>query len=225
LWDEGNVGMTMVHGMTFDTKPWLYAEVTDVVRKGWKAQRFELRAGDCFLADCTRTPVYERSEFGQVTGETLEGDEYWYAWSVYVPGNIPQASWVFLGQFQQYYTHEPIWMFLKTSGGPLCAMYTPTINNMWHCRPEHILIHNYEFAGRWHDILVHAKWTTDSTGFTKIYVNGTLKVDFTGPTRTNPNVGIAFKYGIYRMASQQTSVVYYDEVRRGKTRQEVDILQ
>jgi hypothetical protein len=220
--------MTLTYESQSHAKPWSYKEVTDTteaIRKGWKAQRFEVRPGDCYGTDCLRTPVYERNEFAQVAGENKEGDEYWYAWSFYVPSNIPQAGWVFLGQFQQHSNYDPIWMFLKNGGGPLCAMFNPTATNMWHCRPEHVLVENYEFTGKWHDIVVHAKWTQDSTGFTKIYVNGQLKVDYRGYTRTSGNSDIYFKYGIYRMASQQTSVVYYDEVRRGKTRQEVDILQ
>jgi len=31
------------------------------------------------------------------------------------------------------------------------------------------------------------------------------------------------KYGIYRIANNNTTIAYYDEMRKGKTREEVDI--
>jgi hypothetical protein len=229
LWNEGIMGMTMVYESEGYTKPWSYREVTDTIeaiRKGWKAQRFEVRPGDCYGTDCQRTPVYERNEFAQIANENVEGDEYWYAWSFYVPANIPQAPWVFMGQFQQRSTYDSIWMFLKLSGQPFCAIFDWKAYNQFGCAVQsknYPLISDQDFAGRWHDVLVHAKWTQQDNGFTKIYINGQLVVDYRGYTRTAGNTDVYFKYGIYRHASNQTSVVYYDEVRRGKTRQEVEI--
>lgn len=228
-WNEGYVGMTLVFESEPHAKPWFFTEVTDTteaIRMGWKAQRFEIRPGDCGGGDCTRTPVYERNEFAQAAGENLEGDEYWYGWSFYVPANIPQAHWVFFGQFQQHSNYDSVWMFLKRTGEPFCAIFDWTRNNMWSCsgqRGTYPLINDWNFAGRWHDVVVHARWTQQSNGFTRIFVDGALMVDYTGYTRTVGNSDVYFKYGIYRHSSPQTSVVYYDEIRRGRTREEVDI--
>jgi hypothetical protein len=232
VWNEGNVGMTLNYESDLATngafrKSWTYTEVTDTmeaVRKGWKAQRFETRAGDCYGTDCSRNPVFERNEFAQAHNENLEGDEYWYAWSFYVPANIPQADWVYYGQFQQHHNYDSIWMFMKRAGQPFCAVFDWARNKNWSCtNKNHHLIDDYSFAGRWHDILVHAKWTTKNDGFTRIYVDGNLVVDYTGYTRTVENSGVYFKYGIYRPGSSANTVVYYDEIRRGKTREAVDI--
>lgn len=230
-WNEGNPGMTLVYeseivgGAAF-RKQWTFIEVTDsleAVRKGWKAQRFETRSGDCYGTDCFRSPVYERNEFAQALGENLEGDEYWYAWSFYVPVNGNSASWVFYGQFIQNPNHDSIWMFIKRAGQPFCAVFDWVRNNNWNCSGKnHVLLYD-GFAGQWHDILVHAKWTTSTEGFTKIYVDDVLAVDYRGYTRTFGNDGVYFKYGIYRHASFANTVIYYDEVRRGRTREEVDI--
>ena len=228
-WIENNTGMTLVYESGEFAKSWSFREVTDTneaVRKGWKAQRFEVRPGDCFGYDCTRSITFERNEFSQVADENVEGDEYWYAWSFYVPANIPQADWVFMGQFQQRSSYESIWMFMKRAGQPFCAKFDWVRTKMWDCvnyNGTYALINDSEFAGRWHDVLVHAKWTTQSDGFTEIYIDGELRVDYKGYTRTSGNSDVYFKYGIYRHASPQTSVVYYDEIRRGKTRAEVDI--
>lgn len=231
-WNETNVGMTLVYeseiagGPSF-RKEWTFKEVTDIneaVRKGWKAQRFETRPGDCYGTDCTRTPVYERNEFAQAGGENLEGDEYWYAWSFYVPETATPTTWAFYGQFIQHYNYDSIWMFMKRAGQPFCAVFDWVRNNNWNCTlKNHVLLEDWNFAGRWHDILVHAKWTTGESGFTKIYVDDALVVDYKGYTRTPGNADVYFKYGIYRHASGANTVIYYDEIRRGKRREDVDI--
>lgn len=231
-WNEGNIGMTLVYesqiagGPTF-LKPWTFKEVTDTneaVRKGWKAQRFETQGGDCYGTDCNRNPVYERNEFAQAGGENLEGDEYWYAWSFYVPVTFTPAAWVFYGQFIQHHNYDSIWMFMKRAGQPFCAVFDWVRNNNWNCTlKNHILIDDENFAGRWHDILVHAKWTTGESGFTKIYVDDALVVDYKGYTRTQGNEDVYFKYGIYRHQSSANTVIYYDEVRRGSRREDVDL--
>jgi len=50
-----------------------------------------------------------------------------------------------------------------------------------------------------------------------------LAVDYRGYTRTPGNDDIYFKYGIYRHASNVSTVIYYDEIRRGKNREDVEI--
>lgn len=229
-WNENNPGMTLVYESQAYAKFWSYQIVTDTleaVRKGWRAQRFEVRPGDCFGTDCMRTPVYERNEFAQAYNENLEGDEYWYGWSFYVPNNVEPAPWVFLGQFQQHYNYDSIWMFMKRAGEPFCAVLDWRTNNHWNCTGSngtYPLIPDTEFRGRWHDVVVHAKWTEQHNGFTRIYINGVLMVDYSGYTRTSGNSDVYFKYGIYRHGSTKTSVVYFDEIRRGKKRNQVDIL-
>jgi len=230
VWNEDNTGMTLVYESEIGglRNSWKFKEVTDsleAVRKGWKAQRFEVRPGDCYGTDCSRSPVYERNEFAQAGGENLEGDEYWYAWSFYVPLGTA-ASWVYFAQFQQHYNYDSIWMFLKRPGQPFCALLDPKKNQYWTCdgtRGSNPLINDTNFAGRWHDIMVHAKWSVNSDGFTKIYVDGRLVVNYQGYTRTFGNDDIYFKYGIYRHASNVSTVIYYDEIRRGKNREDVEI--
>lgn len=222
-WNEGNVGMTLIYESAKWAKVWSFMEVIDTleaIRAGWKAQRFEVRQGDCYDTDCTRARVYERSEFAQVGNENVEGDEYWYGWSFYVPGNTAQSGWTTYGQFQQHNNWDAIWMFQKYKDGPLCAMFHPSVLGDSNCN---LLIDNANFTGKWHDIVVHAKWTVNPDGFTRIYVNGELKVNYTGYTRSPVNTGVYFKYGIYRHSFTAPSVAYYDEIRRGKTREEVDI--
>jgi len=81
-----------------------------------------------------------------------------------------------------------------------------------------------DFAGRWHDIVVHAVWSHDnSKGLTEVWVDGQLKGVRHGYTLTPNHLGVVVKYGIYRPAHNKPTIVNYDEMRKGKTREEVDI--
>lgn len=116
---------------------------------------------------------------------------------------------------------------MKRAGEPFCALLDPKRNQHWTCDGTKgsypLQITETNFAGMWHDVVIHAKWSETSNGFTKIWVDDNLAVDYQGYTRTAPNTDVYFKYGIYRHFSGETSVAYYDEIRRGRTRNEVDI--
>ena len=239
-WIEDDMRMVMWppdSNWTLDIKPWSYQIVTDTndaVRKGWKSQRFEVRFGDCVGTDCERGPVWERREFGQADGSEKEplslsarqGDEFWYGWSFYAPNqNRNSFNWVYISQFQQTPNNNAVWMFLKREGKPLCLLFEPSKNKNHDCYKDTSfeLIPDHLFMGRWHDLVVHAKWEKDSSGIFQVWVNGELKVNYTGYTMANESTSVPFKYGIYRQIESSTSVLYFDEIRRRKTRDSVDI--
>jgi hypothetical protein len=60
-----------------------------------------------------------------------------------------------------------------------------------------------------------------------VWVNGQLKADIKGPNTIN-TTPVYFKYGIYRsfvsrVQNRPTQVLYFDEVRKGPTRESVDL--
>ncbi|MBE2204638.1 MAG: heparin lyase I family protein [Chthoniobacterales bacterium] len=76
--------------------------------------------------------------------------------------------------------------------------------------------------GRWHDFVVHVKWTHLPTGFMKIWINGELKLDYAGPTYLDYGAGSAgpyFKMGNYKgtftWKGTMPRVLYFDEYRMG----------
>ena len=91
-----------------------------------------------------------------------------------------------------------------------------------------MLINKNDFRGRWHDIVVHAKWCTGGGGFVKVWVNGELKAEVNGRNTYN-NEPIQFKYGVYRSfvgrygGRVPTQIAYFDEVRKGLARADVDL--
>lgn len=228
-WNElGPIGFMF----SFNTLWGQAIEDTTAFRYGWKSQKFIVTSGECFGSDCYRTPVYERKEYSEGNdGLATEGDEFWYGWSFYVPHESIKNSWVFYGQFIQppannSVGHDSIWMLLKSARNPFCMVFD-WVNNLdkFNCTGKNIsLISDSDFAGKWHDIVIHIKWSHDSDkGLTEVWVNNELKGVHDGYTLTPGHLGVVVKYGIYRIANSGTSIAYYDEMRKGKTRQEVDI--
>lgn len=209
--------------------PWTTEQDTAAFRYGWKSEKFVVRPGECFGYDCTRSPVYERKEFGENDpGLAREGDDVWYGWSFFVPLESVQ-SWAFFGQIIQPPEtsdgrHDPLWMFFKRQGQPFCMVFDFNRNsNPWVCSGSNIkLLEDSEFSGVWHDVVLHIKFS-GSAGLTEIWVDGVLKGRYDGYTLISGKKGAVMKYGVYRTASSGVTIAYYDEMRKGKTREEVDI--
>ena len=79
-----------------------------------------------------------------------------------------------------------------------------------------------DMRGNWTDILLHVNWTDRKDGFFRVYVNGNSEPVYArlGSTRRR-GLEAYFKFGIYRSKGKKTQVVYYDDVRRGRTCEEV----
>ncbi|MCB1700937.1 MAG: polysaccharide lyase [Halioglobus sp.] len=221
--------------------PWEYQVVQGEeypVRRGKRSERFELRPGDCGFNDCERTPPYERSEKAQHLETHSPGEGYWYGLSFYVPDGYRDAGLapnppgnachcINLFQFVDHAVSPenwwPNWMFSKMYGGNFVARTFPTRPDL--IRQKHFtLIEAKDFVGRWHDIVIHMNWSESDDGSMRVWVNGVLKLDYSGFTKTPEGKHTYFKYGLYRGGGPTTSpVVYFDEVRRDKRRRNVDI--
>jgi hypothetical protein len=172
-----------------------------------------------------------------------EGDEYWYAWSFCVPADWQDSGdrdrtsrQVTLSQFLQVPDPmreddwEPAFMFGKrANGGPfrVLAFSVPRSEAKLPARSFQMvcpLIDHADFAGRWHDIKVHAVWTTRDTGCFEVWVGGNRKMNYRGPTMTAGNSQVFHKYGLYR-ASMETeapvAVAYFSGLVRGRTEADV----
>ena len=211
------------------------------IRAGWRAERIEVRPGDCFKGDCFRSPVFERVErnehpFKNESVAVVEGDTVWYGWSFYFPSNTPELSWAFIAQFHEHSPHfNPSWALLKRRGRPLCLLHDMNLTREWDCNPwtelphQHVsgtypIIPHDEFYDRWYDMVVQAHWSSKEDGFFRMWVNGVMVMDRNGANYYHDAELMIFKYGIYRIAHNQENVGYFDEIRMGRSREEVDIL-
>ena len=159
-------------------------------------QRFEVRPGDCTSRDCYRDR--ERSELGEVDASSRVGDEYWYEFSFYLPNDFPNIypAKTALGQFHQKgVTSPPVLFQYGIPQGSGTPSYYLDLNQTK--RGHFPLINERSLRGRWHNIRVHARWSTAADGLIRVYVNGRLTADVVGPNTTYANP-IYFKYGVYR---------------------------
>ena len=200
------------------------------VRAGRHSIRFEVRAGDCSwntlgFSDCDTDR--ERHELVQIGRTQRQGDAYWYGWSIYLPVDYPVVfpAKVALGQFHEIV--PVIWLFRNKDGG----YYVNRQDDFGASYGFDKILEDEEMRGVWNDIELFVRWMPDETGEFAVWLNGKQVYDYRGPTMQRDATPY-FKFGIYRNVVSRyklakgvehlpTQVVYYDEVRRGKTREEV----
>jgi hypothetical protein len=201
------------------------AEAPQPVRAGKYSERFELHSGDCSgnedWDDCKEDR--ERSELKQLDPLAENDVSQWYAWSIYLPEGYPNIFpvKVALAQFHQGLGHPPL-MFQNGEGGYWIEM------NQLHLPPV-LLIPDSDLRGKWHDLLMHVNWTTRKSGYLTLWVDGKKKFDRRGATLKKAGE-VYFKYGIYRSFLSRApkgkaipnQVVYFDEVKWGHSRAEVE---
>ncbi|MGB1239603.1 MAG: heparin lyase I family protein, partial [Pseudomonadales bacterium] len=150
--------------------------------------------------------------------------EYWFNWSIYIPEDYPviYPVKVALGQFHQEGSH-PVWMFQNGKGGYIVdnQVYGSTLQR------EQILS-DAQMRGKWSDILLHVNFSAKKDGFFKVYVNGESAPSYSWEGKTKkPGYQVYYKVGIYRSfisrgeGEAATQVVYYDDIARGSSCEEV----
>jgi len=164
------------------------------VRSGNQSIRFEVRDGDCGQnedggwSDCKGDR--ERHELSGGDSKMSKG-EYWFSWSLYFPEEH-QNLWPLSNNYGQFHQKgsSPVFMFKELRGG---YSVIRTIGDIDY--NERRLIGNDDMKGKWHDILINAKWSKKDDGFFKVWVNDKLKYDYKGPTKTAKYV--YQKIGVY----------------------------
>ena len=190
------------------------------VRLGKQSLRFEVRHGNGWGWD--KKNDRERVELKICC---INKKITWTAWSIYLPKdyNVVFPIRTMLGQFHNDGDNPPAFTFenqgVLIPGGYWLEVdsYVGGNNN----NPK-LLIDQKDMLDKWTDVLVNAKWTNKENGFLKVWVNNKLTYEYTGPTKRDDNM--YFKFGIYRFSvfkEMPTQVIYFDEVRIGKTREKV----
>ena len=165
------------------------------VRAGEQSIRFEVRDGDCGKdpdgwSDCKGDR--ERHELS-VAGkkDLMSKGEYWFSWSLFFPKDH-QNLWPLSNNYGQFHQKDgaPVFMFKELRSG---YSVVRTIGDVDY--DERRLIRNDDLKGKWHDILINAKWSKKDDGFFNVCVNDKLKYEYKGPTKTEKYV--YQKFGIY----------------------------
>ena len=202
------------------------------IRRGKNAIRFEVRPGDCGRNsdwnDCKNDR--ERHELSQRTNRHVAGDNYWFAYSLFIPEDTP-SIWptkVHIGQLQQ--DNPVFWLMSWTTQGYLVDVAPPgRFGRTLHTRK---IIDADDLKGKWHDILLNMRFSTEKDGYLRIYLNNKKMYEYNGKTIDKGEKN-RFKFGIYRsfvsryikvkrVDEAPKQVVYFDEVHRGTKLAKVD---
>lgn len=203
---------------------WGYGIVTDPVRAGVEAQRFEVRAGDCAANsgwnDCERDR--ERSEF-RPDLEWFPGDQMWIGFSIFLPDDFPVSEQVKTTIAQIHQRGGPIRVVgVQRSRPPVMALeligdalrlvvHVPGAPNI-----HQTLSDVDDLRGRWVDVLLHH--SSGEEPIVEVWLDDQPGVQVRGWDMPPPDF-FYFKYGVYRSfvsrhgAPMPTQIAYFDEVR------------
>ena len=222
-----------------------YIKNKDEARAGEAYQRFELRQGDCFLRkgsswnDCKSDR--ERFELSSRPRQKPKGKQC-YGYSIKLDKNFQDVAPTNtdLGQVHQIggpkgtaggFKSFPPLIQIGAENNKLVFgwhMLTGDKNNIKDVKIKKTLVEIHKIKGKWTDISFCLDYKNKRMD---AWVNGEKKVQILkSPINFEPK-STYFKYGIYRSVVSRykglhgaipTQIVYYDEVRRGTSIEDVD---
>ena len=177
------------------------------VRAGNKSMRFELRDGDCndppapHWNDCKT----DRERFELSGKDMFDGEEGWYAWSIFIPKDYVdiETGATDLGQFNLEPGEDPdpccVFTINKKKSG-----YELELNilksNKWTHKSVALNLSDEEMSGNWSDFIINFKWSKKDDGFIKLWLNNELVYEHSGQNFSKDTEATYFKFGIYRSA-------------------------
>jgi hypothetical protein len=195
-----------------------------IVRSGHGAVRITLHSHDVFEpgvdgdADSERDGLLEETKFN-----SQENVPYEYSWSMYLPADFPIVPVrLVVAQWKQDCEHNTP----CSDDSPLLAVrYIDGVLRITQSfgRSEKTVLYEEkrDLRGRWLDIRVQVRFTPESTGPIRAWLDGKPVVDFTGIT-ANPETTATgyhspstynFKFGLYSDVLPQPMTAYFDEYR------------
>jgi hypothetical protein len=243
------------------------AEAGDPVRLGATSERFELRDGDCGGTDCTTPRARAEIQQSNKENPARIGESIWYGWSFYnasIPSFVKENSLrLVFGQWKVGGQQLPIFRLIQLGKGEggfkncdpsFCVETTASRgdvvvqlegiakstrwgdaqNNGYICR----LFDMADQSGKWVDLTVNTNFSPGSDGYLRVWVNGDLACNYSGPLVSIDSAKVgAFpqhRRGVFSSwdkrwlkatgnARKPSLIVYYDEFRIGKSMAEVDV--
>lgn len=213
-----------------------WALSSEQVLKGSKAERFEVRPGDCGTdgtwSDCAMNR--ERSEILVEQPRIYPGETKFVSWNVYLPKDFEDSDKVktTLGQIHSFGgprgsagglpSKPPLLQFDVFKGQyKMCWHKLSMVDGKLQDRCQwHDLKSLDNMRGSWTEVIIEVN-TDTKQGYARVWVDGVNKVEISEPVATYRPEHFYLKYGIYRsFVSRQggpmpTQVAYFDEVRIG----------
>ena len=203
--------------------PYSACIVSDPVRHGKYAARFELRDGDD-MGDGVRAEVKENYN-------APLGREIWYSFSTLVPQDFPIVDRPTV--IAQWHAAE--------DPGEAIASRSPVLAHRYDGRSliidiryseariqrandgiSKVLFEQKYFArGVWHDFVYRTRWSYKSDGIVQCWLDGQRVINYLGPVGYNDANGPYFKFGLYHHRGNRPLIIYHDDYRRGFTKEAV----
>ncbi|WGW04292.1 heparin lyase I family protein [Tropicibacter oceani] len=236
------------------------------VRYGARAERYELRTGDCGGSDCGNARYRAEIRMTDDSNPAKIGEDIWYGWSFYnssVPGFFRDESLrLVFGQWTMGGDANPAIRLIQLGEGEgnwdscrraICAgperatgdvviqledlrrtfNWGDGENQGYVCR----LFDMQDNTRSWVDLVMQTNFSQGTDGYLRVWVNGALKCDYSGPIVSPKSLfegdtpghrrGVFSSYttrwdDTHGRRPKPTLVVYYDEFRVGKSRADVD---
>ena len=198
---------------------------SDIVRVGHSAVRITLHPRDVFEPGADGDKDSERDELLEASRLTSrENVAYEYSWSMYLPADFPIVPVrLVVAQWKQ-----------DCAGTAPCSDDSPVLAVRYvdgvlritqsFGRSEKTVLYEEkrDLRGRWLDLRFQVRFTPQSIGRIKAWLDGKQVVDYTGVTANPENAATGyptpgyyyFKMGLYRDVMPQPMTLYLDEYRK-----------
>ena len=206
--------------------PYSVTVVTDIVRRGRYAARFEVRQGDRPGSRGYRAEL-------QDIYDAPAGAELWYGFSTYIPPEFPiQKNRCVIGQWwappdnktEKDARRSPALAHRYENGiFRVTLRFSQEKTQSRNDGRQRVLLEVRNFPrGTWHDSVYRVRWSSGDDGIVEGWLDGTKVIDYRGSVGYNDRRAPYFKVGLYRDDVPETYVVHFDEYRRGHSYADVD---
>lgn len=198
--------------------------------------RFSIAPGPCVGSDCDHQSA--RATVQQST-DAKQPKEVWYGWDIYFPPDFPingkqtNGKWLFnewkdqscnlasLSLDANLGGRDLIWEMSVLSGKAADGK-----GNDCKAVMREPLAKMSTLVGSWHRFEIFARWTKNGDGRFIIYLDGEVKLDYTGVTCSNCDRMNYYLFGNYLCCTESTekiqpSTVYYRYLSRAKKREDL----
>ena len=202
---------------------------------GKKAYKFTLLPYDCGsdpgkFSDCKARPIRARSEIGawKNTFSSIKS-ERWISFSIFLPEDYQSVFPTRASFFQIYKKGLGPILMLRDLGNDRLIAGIKESSSAETILGSINLVNISEMLGEWTHFKIHLKYTNETDGFWKFYVNDKLKYHVEGATRgiVKSNNGLYVKVGIYQTGTDvykkfhqkdiPTQTIYMDNIFVSKT--------
>lgn len=145
-------------------------------------------------------------------------EERWYGMSIYLNGDFPvDDTLVTLLEWKSASGSDQEDLSINA---PISLRLIHGEMSLW-LKEKKIFQISQNFLGRWIDLQFRVKWSELHDGAIQFWLSDRLVFDYQGKISAGIDENSVLKFGIHRNKSTQKMIVYFNELRQGKSASEV----